>query len=41
MFLIKAVALGMTLGDMSTLEDEASNKEIKKAYEEFKKMLIE
>jgi len=31
LFLIKAVALDMTLGDMSTLEDEASIEEVKKS----------
>ena len=39
--LLKAVALHMPLGDLSTLEDEASIEEVKKAYEEFKKMLKE
>mgnify|MGYP000291758897 CR=1 FL=1 len=34
---LKAVALNMPLGDLSTLEDEASVEEVKKAYEELKK----
>ncbi|MEM3972336.1 MAG: acetate--CoA ligase [Saccharolobus sp.] len=36
---IKAVMSGSTLGDLSTLEDEASIEEIKNAVEEFKKQL--
>jgi len=36
---IKAVMLGQSAGDISTLEDEASMEEIKKAVEEFKKAL--
>ena len=34
---LKAVALNMPLGDLSTLEDEASVEEVKRAYEELKK----
>ncbi len=37
--LIKAVLLGQPLGDVTTLEDEASVEEVKRAYEEFKRML--
>ncbi|NPA69651.1 MAG: acetate--CoA ligase [Crenarchaeota archaeon] len=37
--LIKAVLLAQPLGDVSTLEDEASVEEVKRAYEEFKKLL--
>ncbi len=36
---IKAVMMGQSAGDISTLEDEASMEEIKKAVEEFKKSL--
>jgi acetyl-CoA synthetase len=36
---LKAVLLDMPVGDLSTLEDEASVEEVKKAYEEFKKLL--
>jgi len=36
---IKAVALNQPLGDLSTLEDEASVEEVKKAYEEFRKAM--
>ncbi len=36
---IKAVALNTPLGDLSTLEDEASVDEVKRAYEEFKKAM--
>ncbi len=39
--LIKAVATGAPLGDVSTLEDEASVEEIKRAWEEFKKAIEE
>ncbi|KSW11603.1 acetyl-coenzyme A synthetase [Pyrodictium occultum] len=39
--LVKAVATGAPLGDVSTLEDEASVEEIKKAWEEFKKAVEE
>ena len=35
---LKAVVSGKSIGDVSTLEDEASIKEVKKAYEDFKKM---
>ncbi|MQL55967.1 acetate--CoA ligase [Acidianus ambivalens] len=34
---IKAVMMGSSIGDISTMEDEASMEEIKKAAEEFKK----
>ncbi len=37
---LRAVASGSDIGDVSTLEDEASVGEIKKAYEEFKKKAI-
>ncbi len=37
--LIKAVLLAQPLGDVSTLEDEASVEEVKRAYEEFRKLL--
>jgi acetyl-CoA synthetase len=36
---IKAVALDTPIGDLSTLEDEASVEEVRKAYEEFKKVM--
>ena len=36
---LKAVLMNKPIGDLSTLEDEASVEEVKKAYEEFKKML--
>ena len=36
---LKAVLTDMPIGDLSTLEDEASVEEVKKAYEEFKKLL--
>ena len=36
---LKAVLMDKPIGDLSTLEDEASVEEIKKAYEEFKKLL--
>ena len=39
--LIKAVATGAPLGDVSTLEDEASVEEIKRAWTEFKKAIEE
>lgn len=35
---LKAVAAETPLGDLTTLEDEASVEEVKRAYEEFKKM---
>jgi acetyl-CoA synthetase len=35
---LKAVVTDMSIGDVSTLEDEASIKEVKQAYEDFKKM---
>ncbi|GAB6946681.1 acetate--CoA ligase [Vulcanisaeta sp. JCM 16161] len=34
--LVKAVVTGQPLGDVTTLEDEASVEEVKRAYEEFK-----
>jgi len=37
--LVKAVAMGSPLGDITTLEDEAAVEEVKKAYEEFVKSL--
>jgi acetyl-CoA synthetase len=37
--LLKAVLLGKELGDVTTLEDEASISEVKNAYEELKKAL--
>jgi len=37
--LLKAVLVGATLGDVSTLEDEASVEDIKAAYEELRKQL--
>jgi len=36
---LKAVLMDMPIGDVSTLEDEASVDEVKKAYEEFKKLV--
>jgi len=36
---LKAVLMDMPIGDLSTLEDEASVEEVKRAYEEFKKIL--
>jgi len=36
---LKAVLMDMPIGDLSTLEDEASVEEVKSAYEEFKKLL--
>jgi acyl-coenzyme A synthetase/AMP-(fatty) acid ligase len=36
---LKAVLMDLPVGDLSTLEDEASVEEVKKAYEEFKKLL--
>jgi len=35
---LKAVASGQTLGDLTTLEDEASIDEVKRAYESLKKV---
>jgi len=37
--LMKAVAVGTPLGDITTLEDEAAVEEVRKAYEEFIKSL--
>jgi|GEM_PF-5780351 len=34
---LKAILMGMPIGDISTLEDEASVDDVKKAYEEFRK----
>jgi len=34
---LKAVASGTNLGDLTTLEDEASVEEVKKAFEELQK----
>jgi acetyl-CoA synthetase len=39
--LVKGVIIGAPLGDMSTIEDEASIDEVKRAYEEFKKRMGE
>ena len=36
---LKAVLMDTPIGDLSTLEDEASVEEVKRAYEEFKKLL--
>jgi len=36
---LKAVSMGMPIGDISTLEDEGSVDEVKRAYEELKKLL--
>ncbi|UCE16886.1 MAG: acetate--CoA ligase [Candidatus Bathyarchaeota archaeon] len=36
---LKSVLMGKSIGDLSTLEDEASVKEVKKAYEELKKLV--
>jgi acetyl-CoA synthetase len=38
---LKAVLMDKPVGDLSTLEDEASVEEVKKAYEEFKRLLKE
>jgi hypothetical protein len=37
--LLKAVLAGVALGDVSTLEDEASVDEIKSTYDELKRQL--
>jgi len=37
--LLKAIALGQELGDVTTLEDEASVEEVRKAFESFKQDL--
>ncbi len=37
--LLKAIALGQELGDVTTLEDEASLEEVRKAYQRFKEAL--
>ena len=34
---LKAVASGASIGDLTTLEDEASVEEVIRAYQEFKK----
>jgi acetyl-CoA synthetase len=36
---LKAVSMGKPIGDISTLEDEGLVDEVKRAYEEFKKLL--
>ena len=36
---LRAVLADMPIGDVTTLEDEASVEEVKKAYEEFQKMV--
>jgi len=36
---LKAVLMNKPIGDLSTLEDEASVEEVRKAYEEFKRLL--
>ncbi len=36
---LKSVLLGMPIGDVSTLEDKASVEEVKKAYEELKRLI--
>lgn len=36
---LKAVLMDLPIGDLSTVEDEASVDEVKKAYEEFKKLV--
>lgn len=36
---LKSVLMGMPIGDVSTLEDKASVEEVKKAYEELKKLI--
>ena len=38
---LKALASGLPIGDVTTLEDEASVEEAKQAYEEFKKIVTE
>ena len=38
---LKALASGLPVGDVTTLEDEASVEEAKQAYEEFKKMVTQ
>lgn len=38
---LKALASGLPIGDVTTLEDEASVEEAKQAYEEFKKMVTQ
>ena len=35
---LKAVASGQSLGDLTTLEDETSIEEVKRAYESLKKV---
>ncbi|EJF05828.1 acyl-CoA synthetase/AMP-acid ligase, partial [Thiovulum sp. ES] len=37
--LLRAIFMGLPLGDVTTLEDEASVEEIRKAYEEIKKQI--
>jgi len=36
---LKAVSMGTPIGDISTLEDEASVDEVKRAYEELKRLM--
>jgi len=36
---LRAILMDMPIGDVSTLEDEASVEEVKKAYEEFRKLV--
>jgi len=36
---LKAVSMGAPIGDVSTLEDEGSVEEVKRAYEELKKLI--
>ena len=38
---LKALASGLPIGDVTTLEDEASVEEAKQAYEEFKKIVTQ
>jgi hypothetical protein len=35
---IKAVAMGKSLGDLTTIEDETSVEEVKRAYESLRKI---
>ena len=37
--ILKAIVQDKPVGDVTTLEDEASVEEIKSAYEEFKRMI--
>jgi len=38
---LKALASGLPIGDVTTLEDEASVEEARQAYEEFKKVVTQ